>query len=146
MTQSCFTQYSFINYRGPHSFLAATTTFPITPWLGGQNIYNTNNLWWFHTDKVPWRWRHEMTWLAWTVSRTYISSIWKPTPSCLLLNELRLFILTQNSFILIQIVTFTCVLHVSACTEVIFSHVNTKKNLPEKCNKNLKGLVDSHYF
>jgi hypothetical protein len=33
-----------------------------------------------------------------------------------MVNKLHLFSPTQHKFILIQIVTFTCVLHVSACT------------------------------
>jgi len=40
----------------------------------------------------------------------------KATLLCLLLNNLHLFSLTQHRLILIQIVTFTYVLHVSACT------------------------------
>jgi len=59
-------------------------------------------------------------------------------PPSLLLNGLHLFILTQHSFILTQIVTLTCVLHVLVCTEAILRHVNTKI-LQENCNKNLRG-------
>ena len=43
---------------------------------------------------------------------------------CLLLNKTCLFRLTQHGFILIPLVTFTCMLHVSACTEAI-RHINT---------------------
>jgi len=44
---------------------------------------------------------------------------------CLLLNKTCLFILTQHRFILIPLVTFTCMLHVSAYTEAILRHINT---------------------
>ena len=47
-------------------------------------------------------------------------------PLCLLLNKLHLVSLTQRTFILIQLDTPTCMLHVSACTLAILRHVNTK--------------------
>ena len=47
-------------------------------------------------------------------------------PLCLLLNKLHLFSLTQRTFILIQLDTPTCMLHVSACTLAILRHVITK--------------------
>ena len=47
-------------------------------------------------------------------------------PLCLLVNRLHLFILTQRTFILIQLDTPTCMLHVSACTLAILRHVITE--------------------
>jgi len=46
------------------------------------------------------------------------------TKANLLLNKLLLCSLTQHRFISIQTVTFTCVLHVSACTYAFLRHVN----------------------
>ena len=39
-------------------------------------------------------------------------------------NKLHLFSLTYLKFILIQMVGFTYVLHVSACTQAVFRHVS----------------------
>jgi hypothetical protein len=47
---------------------------------------------------------------------------------CSALNKLQLFCLTQRGFIVIQMVTFTCVLHVSACTWTILKYAK-KTNL-----------------
>jgi len=44
---------------------------------------------------------------------------------CLLLNELLLFSLTQNRFILIQFVTFTCVL--ATCSGMYLSYPQTSQ-------------------
>ena len=41
-------------------------------------------------------------------------------------NKPHLFILTQHRFIVIQLITVTCILHVSACTQAILRHVSTK--------------------
>jgi hypothetical protein len=48
--------------------------------------------------------------------RSRYANFMKITSLCLLLNKLCLFSLTQHKFILIQNLTFTCVLRVSACT------------------------------
>jgi len=42
------------------------------------------------------------------------------------MNKPHLFSITQHRFSLIQMVTVTCMLQVSACTEAIFRHVNTQ--------------------
>ena len=48
--------------------------------------------------------------------RRYDAKFMEATPLCLLLNKLHLFSLTQHRFIIIHIVPYTYVLHVSACT------------------------------
>jgi len=57
---------------------------------------------------------------------------------CLLLNKLHFFSLTKNRFIVIQIIAFTCVLHVLACTLAILRH-DTTKILQGRYNKILRA-------
>ena len=52
------------------------------------------------------------------------------------INRLHLFSLTQQRFVLIQTITFTCVIHVLACTKAIVRQVHTKI-LQGGYNKNL---------
>ena len=48
------------------------------------------------------------------------------TPLCLLITKKQLFNLTEEVFILIQLVNPTCMLQVSACTYVILRQVDKK--------------------
>jgi len=63
-------------------------------------------------------------------------------PLRLLLNKLHLFRLTQHTFNLIQIVAFTCVLYVSACTRAC-----QYKSLTKEDKMSIPGApCFSHYF
>jgi len=59
-------------------------------------------------------------------------------PLLSLLNKPHLLNITQDRFILIQTVAFICVLHVSACSYAILTHVSTKI-LKGRDNKKSKG-------
>ena len=62
-------------------------------------------------------------------------------------NELYLFSLTQRRLIVIRFVAFTCVLHVSACTQAILG-TSIQGTYKGRYNKNMRGRPRfvSHYF